>query len=476
LLFNSPAFLFAFLPFTLVLFYTLGFFVNRKAAIIVTILASLFFYAYDDLFRLLSIIIVSITFNYLSATAINRYRSKRILTFSVVANLLTLGYFKYLGFLFQNVAVLGLPSETVDIALPIGISFFTFTQIAYLVDTYRGQVRHDNFIDYFFFVTYFPHLIAGPILHHAEIMPQLHRPETYRLDVRNTCYGISIFTFGLFKKVAIADNLSYYCDTIFSTLPHNVVFGLQASWIGALAYSLQIYFDFSGYSDMAIGLALLMNIRFPVNFFSPYKAASLVDFWRRWHMTLSRFLRDYLYISLGGSRKGTSRRYLNLILTMLLGGLWHGASWNFVLWGAIHGGALAINHGFTNASSRAGWRMPRFVAQPLTLLVVVLAWVPFRAPDIQTTLHVWAGMFDVTTAPSPVAINLFAAWLWIIGAGLVALLAPNTLQLFRYVEQSRDQWFLWRPSPTWAVACGLMFGIAVARSLGHASAFLYFRF
>jgi D-alanyl-lipoteichoic acid acyltransferase DltB (MBOAT superfamily) len=249
-----------------------------------------------------------------------------------------------------------------------------------------------------------------------------------------------------------------------------------AAWSGALSYALQLYFDFSGYSDMAIGLAAMMGIAFPINFNSPYKAASLIDFWRRWHMTLSRFLRDYLYIPLGGNRRGPIRRNLNLVITMVLGGLWHGPSWNFAAWGVIHGLGLLVNHAWQDIARRTGIRIPRPAAQFLTLLVVVLAWVPFRAETFKSSVLLWTGMFGLNAGqPMP---SMPAAWSWIVLLGAVALLFPNTSEIFDRVAAAsrRGESLRWAPTPAWAVALGAAFGIAFASSMFQPSAFLYFRF
>jgi D-alanyl-lipoteichoic acid acyltransferase DltB (MBOAT superfamily) len=261
-----------------------------------------------------------------------------LLASAIAVNLILLGYFKYANFFADNLnhfAGTALPIG--QVILPLGISFFTFTQIAFLVDTYQGKVKEFNFVHYTLFVTYFPHLIAGPVLHHKEMMPQFAKRNVCHLNWDNVAVGLSIFVLGLAKKVLIADSLAEFATPIFSAVAAGGQPMLFEAWIGALAYTLQLYFDFSAYSDMAIGISLMFNVRLPMNFNSPYKATSIIDFWRRWHMTLSRFLRDYLYIPLGGSRNGKAQRYLNLMITMLLGGLWHGAGWTFVIWGGLHG-------------------------------------------------------------------------------------------------------------------------------------------
>lgn len=468
MLFNSPAFLFVYLPVVLAGFFVLGRFQIALAAFWAA-LASLVFYGWDDPWRLVPLILCSIAFNFAMGRLISTSRSLAMLWVGLAGNLALLGWFKYAGFISSNLFAAGVPISPLDIALPIGISFFTFTQIAFLVDAYRGEAKEYNIIHYILFVTYFPHLIAGPILHHKEMMPQFARPSTYRFNADDFSVGVSWFAFGLFKKVMLADNIAVYADAAFKQSSTGAI-SIADAWLGTLSYTLQLYFDFSGYSDMAIGLALMMGIRFPLNFNSPYKARSLVDFWRRWHMTLSRFLRDYLYIPLGGNRRGPLRRHINLFITMVLGGLWHGASWNFVLWGAIHGAGLIVNHFWSTIEEGLGWRLPAGLAWALTLLVVVLAWVPFRASDLHATTTVWTAMGGGSSAVSVVPT---LGWIWVAALGAIALFAPNTGEIFRKGDVGN---FLWRPSIAWSIAVGSAIGLSMVSSLVNPSAFLYFRF
>jgi len=267
--------------------------------------------------------------------------------------------------------------------LPLGISFFTFQKIALLADAYEGKIQSLNFLDYALFVLFFPQLIAGPIVHHSEAMSQFQTRGPVQASV--IAMGLTIFAIGLANKVLLADSLAVYATPQFDAAAAGAPLSFLAAWSGALAYTLQLYFDFSGYTDMAIGAALLFGVRLPLNFNSPYKARNIIDFWRRWHMTLSRFLRDYLYIPLGGNRHGKLSRYLNLFITMLFGGLWHGAGWTFIFWGALHGFYLAINHGWEALLARfgAGDVNPggarRLGAQVVTFLAVVVGWVSKEA-------------------------------------------------------------------------------------------------
>ncbi len=343
MLFNSAVFIFAFLPFVVLFYY----FLNRKFTAEISfaflVLASLFFYGWWNPVYLL-LLSASIIGNFYIGKLIYRRKKKILLVFGIVLNLASIAYYKYAGFLVFNFAYLTGSNITIDkIVLPLAISFFTFQQIAYLVDVWKAKAKEYNFIHYCLFVTFFPQLIAGPIVHHSEMLPQFEKNELKRIQ-DNLAIGISIFAIGLFKKTVIADNLAVYANPIFQQADSGVGVDFFSAWLGTLAYSLQLYFDFSGYSDMAIGLARMFGIILPLNFYSPYKAFSIVEFWRRWHITLSRFLRDYVYIPMGGNQHGRTKKYIFLMSTMLLGGLWHGAGWNFVIWGGLHGLYLIVNH------------------------------------------------------------------------------------------------------------------------------------
>jgi len=397
--FSSVVFLVFFLPITFSLFLVLaraG--VPGKVVVSFIALASLVFYAWAG-FVFLLIFLVSIVTNYILARELvdgAPSRRRILLCAGIAFNLGLLGYFKYATF-FLDVIGGSSPAHTVvaKFALPVGISFYTFQKIAYLVDVARGEVKPKPLLDYLFFVTFFPQLVAGPIVRHDDIFPQIDR---IAWRVRRRRYaavflvpGLALLTVGLAKKVLLADSFAFLADPAFTAAAEKPL-TLVSSWIGLLAYSFQIYFDFSGYSDIALGLALLFGVRLPANFNSPYRATSIIDFWRRWHMTLSRFLRDYLYVPLGGNRLGTSRRYVNLMITMLIGGLWHGASWNFVIWGGLHGVLLSINHGVRNLRLPD---VPRPLAAVIVFLTVSLAWVPFRASDLHITVTYYRSLFGL---------------------------------------------------------------------------------
>jgi D-alanyl-lipoteichoic acid acyltransferase DltB (MBOAT superfamily) len=400
MVFSSFEFLFVFLP---IAFFGGAFFFLKKmeaGAIAFVVFCSLIFYSYWNALHIL-VIVSSLSVNHFVSGLLTSEKKETqksiILFFGVGFNLGMLGYFKYMGF-FSNIFTATDASSFFDnilnTALPIGISFYTFQQIAYLVDCRRHQQRRPyNFLRYAFFVTFFPQLIAGPIVHHSEIMPQLEhlgqRLRGSRYVVRYLSPGLAILIIGLTKKIAIADTFGIFADQSFAA-GHVANLTFLDAWSGASAYTLQIYFDFSGYSDMAIGLGLLFGLRLPVNFLSPYKATSIINFWRRWHITLSRFLRHYLYFPLGGNRLGAARRHGNLLLTMLLGGLWHGANWTFVFWGGLHGGLLAANHALRRYST---WRPPVWLAVPITFMIVMLAWVPFRAETFPDAIQFYKVMF-----------------------------------------------------------------------------------
>lgn len=393
MLFNSYEFIFIFLPVMFVVY----FYLNSKRLIlgakIWLVLGSLFFYSYWNVIYL-PLILLSIFVNYgVGLSLVNhkkiRISSKTILSFGIVFNLGLLGYFKYTDFFLDNFnGIFGTNIPLPHIILPLGISFFTFTQIAFLVDAYKQEAKEYSLINYMLFVTYFPHLLAGPILHHKEMMPQFASKYNWVKNYRNIALGLFIFSIGLFKKVVIADTFAVWANAGFDTA---TTLNLIEAWATSLSYTFQLYFDFSGYTDMAIGISLMFNIKLPINFNSPYKALSIQDFWRRWHMTLSRFLRDYLYIPLGGNRKGNIRTYVNLITTFLLGGLWHGAGWTFIIWGLLHGIALAI-HRFWQS---LGFRMNKILAWFITFNFINITWIFFRAKDFESAMKVFGSMFSL---------------------------------------------------------------------------------
>jgi alginate O-acetyltransferase complex protein AlgI len=478
MLFNSYPFIFLFLPIALFGYFACARFGNLVPVVWLA-LASLAFYSFSN-WQFVPLLLASIAFNYgigylLIARQLRPAPRFAVLTVGVAGDLIVLAIFKYAGFLAANLDAMFATGITIHILLPVGISFYTFTQIAFLVDAYRGNVARYALPHYALFVTYFPHLIAGPILHHRDMIPQFERDESKRPDPHLILCGLMIFAIGLFKKTGLADGIQPLVSVAFG--PGRPSF--DQAWIGALAYTFQLYFDFSGYSDMAIGISLMFGIFLPLNFNSPYRAGSIIEFWRRWHMTLSQFLRDYLYIPLGGNRLGRVLRYVNLMITMLLGGLWHGAAWTFVAWGALHGIYLCINHAWNNfgpPAPRALAPIARLAAFVLTFLSVVVAWVFFRADSIEQARFILSRMADPTHVAfghGEIAnlgfIGLYAALVWF---------APNTQQIMGYDHAKRrvgEALGVWRMRPMliYATAAVLAFDIL---GIAQHSEFIYFRF
>jgi len=496
MIFNSYEFLFLFLPVTLLGFYLLYRRGNDVWMNWIS-LCSIVFYSYWSLANL-PVLLISLFLNFQLAKLLAKNKSKALLAFGIALNLLILFYFKYFNFFITTV------NETADInfhwheiILPLGISFFTFQKIAFLADVHKSQKRDLSFPKYVFFITFFPQLIAGPIVHHTEIGWQINKP---RKHWNNFTIGFSILVIGLFKKVMIADPLSGIAAPIFTMAEQGGNPTFLEAWYAAIAYSLQIYFDFSAYSDMAMGIGKMFGIRLPQNFASPYKAVSINDFWRRWHITLSRFLRDYLYIPLGGNRKGPYRQKLNLLITMILGGIWHGASWNFLFWGVLHGTYLTINHLYGALTKSYPWlRLPKFMGWIITMVCVVIAWVPFRAPTMEGAVSLWKGMFMSNGIAFPqrlvdigfpggkmiegvdISNGIFMASLIIL-----CLVLPNTAELTRRYHSSlpsagypatfaASRYIRWRPSTLWALYIAILFMIAVV-NLTKPTEFLYFQF
>ena len=395
MLFNSYEFIFAFLPITFFIYF---FLLNRRLIIGAKgflVFSSLFFYSWWNI-TYLPIILTSMLFNYVIGNSLNsnfkkvQLHQKSLLTFGIVSNIVLLGYFKYMDFFIENTnSITGSNYDLLHLALPLAISFFTFQQIAYLVDSYRQETAEYDFLNYALFVTFFPQLIAGPIVHHKEMMPQFASKWNLVKNYKNIATGLFIFSIGLFKKVVIADQFAIWATNGFDKAE---VLNLVEAWATSLSYTFQLYFDFSGYTDMAIGAALLFNIKLPQNFNSPYKAKDIQDFWRRWHMTLSRFLRDYVYIPLGGSRVAEYRVQTNLMITFLIGGLWHGAGWTFIFWGFLHGSALVIHRVWKNL----GFTMNSVLAWFITFNFINIAWVFFRAQEWNDALKVIYGMLGFT--------------------------------------------------------------------------------
>lgn len=503
MLFNSPEYIFGLLPISVIGFFLILHFLGRAAAKTWLVLASFVFYVWTNAMYL-PLILTSICVNFtigrgLQTNLVAGHKKKLLLIAGLVFNLGLLGYYKYYNFFITNMnAVLGTHTDFIHVILPLGISFFTFQKIGYLVDSYKGIVHKHSFMDYALFVMFFPQLVSGPIVHHNDVMPQFDKFEGIR--TRNLVGGIFLFLAGFIKKVFIADTFAIWANSGFNN-PDGLA--LVSGWVTSLSYTFQLYFDFSGYSDMAVGAALMFNIKIQSNFNSPYKATSIQDFWRRWHITLSNFLRDYVYIPLGGARRGLSRTYFNLFVTFVLGGIWHGASWTFVAWGVLHGVAVVVHRFWTTL----GLRMPRLLGWALTLLFVNFAWIFFRAESFTTALKVIKAMlgmdglkskvylinftqnindmmimYDIDPRAAEVGQSLLAK-LWnnlifvmgeiggnmitpffLLAGLLICLFAPNSNQM-----EGRAM------SPRWMFGLGLLCAVAIVFQ-GEVSDFLYFHF
>jgi D-alanyl-lipoteichoic acid acyltransferase DltB (MBOAT superfamily) len=513
LTFVEPLYLFGFVPLA-VLGYVLALrWGGSRAGVWWLIAVSLAFYATWGaryLLVLLASLAVNTAMRHLLLSDVPLWRSRRraVLIATIAFNLGLLGYFKYRYFFGSTVAPLfgTAPGAAAQLAIPLGISFYTFQQITLAVDVYRGAYGRD-YARYWLYVLFFPHLVAGPLVHHREMVPQFRR-----LGFRWNAFmaGIVLLSLGLFKKLCIADPLAPVVAEVFDA-PAGQALQFWRAWVATLAYTMQLYFDFSGYSDMALGLARLFGVRLPINFNSPYKAASIIDFWRRWHITLSRFLRESLYFPLGGNRRGPVRRYANLMIVMVLGGLWHGAGWTFVAWGALHGLYLAVNHAWIALRGMIP-RLPSpldrgemAAGQIVTFVAVAAAWVPFRAPDFAAATKIWAAMAGANGAEAAVRlpdrdsiermiVNLqipsgpgeytvvVGLWLLLLYAACLAL--PNSMQIGRVYfpfpgraeDAPRPAWLRWRPTLGWGLFCGALLGLAMMAQRELPSAFLYWNF
>lgn len=499
MLFNSYEFIFVFLPVTVLLFLKfrqLGF---HRPPLQFLLAASLFFYAWWNP-KYLFLFAGSMTFNYSASRLLAFFRDREelflqrlVLGIAIALNLFLIGYYKYGVFIAQNLShSLGVPVVMRNVVLPIGISFFTFTQIAYLIDVHRRVIEGSRFTDFCLFLAFFPHLIAGPIVHYRELMPQF-LDHNYTVRYRHLAVGLTFFVIGLFKKVVFADTISVYSKEAFDVAALGQHLDFFQAWGGVTAYSLQIYFDFSGYSDMAIGLGYLFGVKLPLNFNSPYKAVNIIEFWRRWHMSLSRFLLQYLYIPLGGNRKGPLRRTFNLMVTMLLGGLWHGAGWTYILWGGLHGIYLVGYHAWQSLKGSIGGfpsnAGSRCLARLTTLLGVTLAWVLFRSANLNTALSFYGSLFGANgfILPQP-NFEIAAQMTMTLALLAVTFFLPNSQEWLGRFNPALDKidarltnknfiFLSWRPTPLHAVFIG---GLAAASFLflyiERNSEFIYFQF
>jgi D-alanyl-lipoteichoic acid acyltransferase DltB (MBOAT superfamily) len=461
MLFNSFEFIFAFLPIMVIIYFLF----NHLRLIILSkywlVLGSLFFYAWWEI-SFLHLIIVSILVNYFIGKLIYSKKSKIVLGIGIVFNLGFLAYYKYIDFIITNINfVFSQNFNLMKLALPLAISFFTFQQIAFLVDSYRQETKEFNFLNYSLFVTFFPQLIAGPIVHHKEMMPQFHTNFNKKVKIRNIILGLTVFIIGLFKKVVIADTFSKWANAGFDSASNLTMI---EGWFTSLSYTFQLYYDFSGYADMAIGAALLFNIKLPINFNSPYKSLNIQEFWRRWHITLGRFLKDYLYIPLGGNRVSENKIYINLLIVFFLAGVWHGAGWTFVIWGILHGLALVI-HRFW---SKFNISMSPILAWFITFNFVNIAWVFFRAETFDDASNVLNAMFDLSSITIFNLSNSNASFNDLIFMGIIfvcTLLLKNTQQFIKNMKFNMIE----------ALLLSFIFYYSIL-NLNQISEFLYFNF
>ncbi|MFJ5623529.1 MBOAT family O-acyltransferase [Peribacillus loiseleuriae] len=481
MIFNSFEFIFVFLPTVFVIYFILNAF-NFTSAKVWLILSSLFFYCWWNP-KYLPLILLSLLVNFATSSLLGRTketkRKKALLTLGIIFNVALLGFFKYYDFFIANLNIaFNTNFSFLHLMLPLAISFYTFQQIAYLVDSYRGETKEYSFLNYTLFVSFFPQLIAGPIVYHGQIMNQFENTANRRIHVKNVSAGLFLFSIGLFKKVGIADQFAIWANNGFAAAD---TLTFVDGWITSLAYTFQLYFDFSGYSDMAIGASLFFNIHLPSNFNSPYKALNIQDFWRRWHITLSNFLTRYIYIPLGGSRITPFRTYLNIMIIFFISGFWHGAGWTFIAWGLMHGAASVINRAWTNA----GFRLNKFLAWFITFQFVNASWVFFRAPDFQTAIEVLKSMIGMNGVKMPENILTYFQWdigtayvytfslaeeIWkpvtfIIVSFIIAVWAKNSIQLKDTLK----------PSIFTSMYASILF-IYSSYQLQKVSEFLYFNF
>lgn len=501
--FTSLQFIFIFLPLAYLGFVLAHRYGGARQATNLLALVSLIFYALFGV-QLLLVLLVSMIFNFSVGNVIaclndHRRVARNLLLGAVAINLCGLGYLKYMNF-FVDVAnqVAGTGYSHFDIAVPLGVSFFTFVQIGYLIDAYNGQLLKHDFSRYIVFAAFFPSVTAGPLVMQREMMEQLSNSNNPAFDARRITIGLTMFAMGLFKKVVMADSIAPFADSVFAGAQGGMALDSATAWTGALCYTLQLYFDFSGYSDMAIGLATVFGIKLPLNFDSPFKSTNISDFWRRWHMTMTRFFTAYVYsgLAMSGMRRsmgwglGPTGRFLMTaafpsIITFLVAGVWHGSGWTFVIYGLIHGVAIATFLGWREFS---GMKLPSPAAWLLTMVTVVCGLVMFRAPDVATAMtllgHMW-GVSGASSSANMVTIDSAQALSMIVIMSAVALLMPNTQQILHHEWPVVDAkpgniaseagLVAWRPSFGTAFATACIFAVGIT-SIGASSGFLYYKF
>lgn len=475
----------------------------EKAVIYWLIIASLIFYAWWSISYLL-LLLLSVIINYSFHKLLLKYHNRLLLTLAVSLNLITLGYFKYADFLIASINQLTQQQlPLLHVILPLAISFFTFQQISFLFDTFQNKITHCDFSKYCLFVVFFPQLIAGPIVLQQHTIGQFNLAKFKKSPLINLALGATLFSLGLFKKIVLADGMAPTANLVFDHALAGNSMPMEVAWLGVFAYSFQIYFDFSGYCDMALGLARMFNITLPINFNSPYQATNIVDFWRRWHITLSNFLRDYLYIPLGGSRSGKVRQYLSLSITMLLGGLWHGASWTFVFWGGLHGLYLILNHAWGGITKKYTSPLPNIVnkllAHILTMLAVMIAWVFFRAESFSSAIIILKSMAGQSQLYEgqiwlELLTNNTMRWGQVILLVIIVCCLPNSIEItqkyrpvlkFNHLINKTNNWFgklknqfLWQPNAPWSAFVFILLSTSLyyLYSSNNITEFIYFNF
>ena len=521
MLFNSYVFIFLFLPPTLLGFYLIGRSGSQTALCVWLITASLIFYSWWNP-PYVALLIASVLFNFalgalITKTADQPARSKAILTFGIFCNVALLGYYKYAGFLvniFNEITLKHL--DLGRIFLPLAISFFTLQQISFLVDAYRGKTSKFNFLSYAASVTFFPHLIAGPIVRYRDLVPQFSRSTPRTANSLDLAVGLTLFCLGLFKKVILADHLAKFVNPIFAGASAGTQVSFLEAWGANIGFFVQIYFDFSAYSDMAIGLGRIFGVRLPVNFNSPLKSVNIMDFWRRWHITLSEFARDYMYFPLGGSRKGVPRQYINLMIIMTIVGLWHGPAWTFILWGMFHGLFLLINHAWLMLRRYWGHDLNRptlvgtWVGRIITFLCAAGVNALFRADNMTTAINMLKGLVglngfalasdtlkvlhleNLTSILTAIGIQVGGLPLLkghffdtLMVYLIIVFFFPNTQEIMSRFEPCLDfqlkehegtwPWLRWKPTLAWAGLTGFVALICVML-MGQPNPFLYFQF
>ena len=475
MVFSSYDFIFVFLPVVLGVYYLLSHIKNDIYQRLFLIMASLFFYGYQNI-KYVALILLSIAVNYIIAIVMQRHEKKTariFLVLGILFNILLIGYYKYYDFFIENVNLIAKTDFALKrILLPLGISFFTFQQLSFLVSVYKGEEKVERLRDYSLFVLFFPQLVAGPIVLYSEMIPQFKETKRRFFNGENFSCGLYMFAIGLFKKAVVADTLCVLVDNGFSMTS----FGMAAAWTTALSYTLQIYFDFSGYSDMAVGLGKMFNIDIPFNFLSPYRSESITVFWRKWHVTLGRALSTYIYKPLGGNRKGLARTCVNLFITFVVSGIWHGASWTFVLWGMLHGLFIIIERIIGDKREL----VPKCIRVFVTFMIVNALWVLFRAEGITKAFEIYKGMFafnniglsQINTVVGYAA-NLNFPLIVDIGYafGMIATLLFVVFKFKNSATMLKD----YLPVPKTCVTAALLFAVAVL-CLSRESVFIYFNF